>query len=155
MFMRLFKFLSLLFTIIGLYSCDLYEDPVKSTFPSLDNIENTLWYNYNPNSNIYYDINYYKDNGTMIGYDSKERVNRVEERTFTYTFTPATEYNDAIVLLNFENDIYYGGMLIPKGYIQVDDKDVFIIQLYQVDKNGYVLYDDNGKVLSSIMMWKE
>lgn len=153
--MRILKYLTLLLTLVCLNSCDIYDEPVKSKFPSLDNIEDTLWNSYNLNSNIYYDINYFKDSGTMIGYDSKERVNKVEERAFTYTFTPATEYNDAIVLLNFENDIYYGGMLIPKGYIQVDDKDVYIIQLYQVDKNGYVLYDDNGKVVSSIMMWKE
>lgn len=153
--MRILKYLTLLLTLVCLNSCDIYDEPVKSKFPSLDNIEDTLWNSYNPNSNIYYDINYFKDSGTMIGYDSKERVNKVEERAFTYTFAPATEINDAIVLLDFGEELYYGGMLIPKGYIQVDDKDVYIIQLYQVDKNGYVLYDDNGKVVSSIMMWKE
>lgn len=153
--MRILKYLTLLLTLVCLNSCDIYDEPVKSKFPSLDNIEDTLWNSYNPNSNIYYDINYFKDSGTMIGYDSKERVNKVEERAFTYTFTPATEINDAIVLLDFGEELYYGGMLIPKGYIQVDDKDVYIIQLYQVDKNGYVLYDDNGKIVSSIMMWKE
>lgn len=153
--MRILKYLTLLLTLVCLNSCDIYDEPVKSKFPSLDNIEDTLWNSYNPNSNIYYDINYFKDSGTMIGYDSKERVNKVEERAFTYTFAPATEINDAIVLLDFGEELYYGGMLIPKGYIQVDDKDVYIIQLYQVDKNGYVLYDDNGKIVSSIMMWKE
>lgn len=153
--MRILKYLTLLLTLVCLNSCDIYDEPVKSKFPSLDNIEDTLWNSYNLNSNIYYDINYFKDSGTMIGYDSKERVNKVEERAFTYTFTPATEINDAIVLLDFGKELYYGGMLIPKGYIQVDDKDVYIIQLYQVDKNGYVLYDDNGKIVSSIMMWKE
>lgn len=155
MFMRILKYLTLLLTLVCLNSCDIYDEPVKSKFPSLDNIEDTLWNSYNPNSKIYYDINYFKDSGTMIGYDSKERVNKVEERAFTYTFAPATEINDAIVLLDFGEELYYGGMLIPKGYIQVDDKDVYIIQLYQVDKNGHVLYDDNGKVVSSIMMWKE
>ena len=153
--MRFLKYITLIIAIAGLASCDRYDTPAQSLYPTMDNIEDTLWESYNPNSKIYYDINYFKNSGVMTGYDSKERENKVEERTFTYTFAPATEIQDAIVLISFEDNIYYGGMLIPKGYIQVDDKHVYIIQLYQVDKHGYVLYDDNGKVLSSIMMWRE
>ena len=43
----------------------------------------------------------------------------------------------------------------PKGNFQVNNKDVYWIQLYEVDDEGYILYDEKGNIKSSILMWKE
>ena len=49
----------------------------------------------------------------------------------------------------------YGGILIPKGNVQVNHKEVYMIQLYEVDADHNILYDPNGNVKSTILMWKE
>ena len=91
----------------------------------------------------------------MLGYSEQERVNEVVNRPFTYTFTPATAVLDAVVRVDFEDGQHYGGIAIPKGHFQISLKDVFFIQLYEVDANGEVLYDINGNIKSTLQMWME
>ena len=91
----------------------------------------------------------------MLGYSEQERVNEVVNRPFSYTFTPATADINAIVRVNFEDGQYYGGLLIPKGYYQINLQDVYIIQLYEVYENGEVIYNVDGTMKSTLQMWME
>jgi hypothetical protein len=95
----------------------------------------------------------------MVGYSDVDRKNEVSRANFSYTFTPATVVDgfsiDAIVHISFDDGRYYGGMLIPKGELQINNEDVFIIQLYETNDRWEVIYDMSGNMKSTIMMWKE
>lgn len=136
-------------------ACEGPVEEAKRDYPVLTSLENTMWYSYDPQKVVFYDIHYYADSGVMLGYDSSERQNEVVNRTFTYTFTPATEDIDAVVTLRFDDGQMYGGILVPKGNLQISNKDVYIIQLYECDEEGYIIYDGEGKIKSTIMMWRE
>lgn len=125
-------------------------------YPELTSLDNTLWYSYDSKNQIFYDIYYNENgNGVMLGYSEQERVNEVVNRPFSYTFTPATADINAIVRVNFEDGQYYGGLLIPKGYYQINLQDVYIIQLYEVYENGEVIYNVDGTMKSTLQMWME
>lgn len=153
--MKLFKYLIGIMAVATLTSCDILGDDKPKEYVTLDSITNTLWYSANVEKQIYYDIYYYESTGVMIAYKSSLRDEELERRTFTYTFTPPTIESDAIVELKFDDGESYGGILIPKGHFQINDDDVFLIQLYGVDDKGEVIYDENQKIKSTILMWKE
>ena len=135
--------------------CQKIEDTPK-VYPVLKSLDDTMWYSYDQKNDIYYDIYYNADNkGVMLGYSEQERLNEVVNRPFSYTFTPATEDIDAVVNLRFDDGQMYGGILVPKGNLQISNKDVYIIQLYECDEEGYIIYDGEGKIKSTIMMWRE
>ena len=122
----------------------------------LDSLENTKWYSLDQKNAIFYDIFYYDNGeGVMLGYDSEERENEVVNQPFSYTFSPANAQRDAIVMVNFEDGKRYGGAVIPKGLYQINYIDVFIIQLYEVDAEGEILYDSLGNFLSTLRMWND
>ena len=106
-----------------------------------------MWYSYDQKNFIYYDIEYNEATGTMKGYKDQERTEELSNRAFSYTFTPATEQYDAIVELTFDDGQRYGGMLIPKGNLQISNKDVYMIQLYEINDKGAIIYDENGKTV--------
>lgn len=99
--------------------------------------------------------------GKSTAYDSFERVNEIEylSKNFIYTFTPARVENnirvEAMVRVKFEDGTQYGGEVIPKGALQISNKDVYIIQLYETDEAWEVIKTEDGKTKSSLMMWKE
>lgn len=153
--MKLFNyFIGLMLTLV-LVSCNEPEEEHRVEYPTLDSITDTLWYSVDTKNQIYYDITYNETTGEMVGYKNSLREEEVSRRAFSYTFTPATDQIEAIVRVNFEDGICYGGMLIPKGIFKVSDKDVYIIQLYEVDEKGEVIYIEEGKIKSSILMWRE
>lgn len=137
-----------------LLSCNKPEFEIKE-YPKLESLENTLWYSYNKLDNIYYDIMYEEESGWMKGYSEPQRENVISDESFTYTFTPATDNTDGIINLTFEDGRRYGGILIPKGNVQIDYEHVYMIQLYGVDESGEIIYDHMGNVASSIIMWME
>lgn len=154
--MRLFRYLLSALLVITFTACEPEEAP-KRSYPELTTLDNTMWYSYDQKSNIYYDIYYDGDaKGRMLGYDTSERVNEIVNRSFTYTYTRATEDLDAIVDVFFEDGQRYGGILIPKGNLQINNQDVYWIQLYELTADGEdIAYDDNGKYKSTILMWME
>lgn len=153
--MKLLNYLTIAFATLFAVSCSLPEDD-NSEYPILQSIDNTLWWSYDKNTITYYDIWYDGDGkGRMLGYDTSERENETVNRPFTYTFTPATDLLDGIVRINFEDGVYYGGILIPKGEFYINNNPVYFIQLYEVDDDGNVLYDMDGNLKSTLQMWKE
>jgi hypothetical protein len=153
--MKLLKYFIGLILLTTLSSCEIPEQESTKTYPPLESIANTLWYSVNTKSQIYYDIRYAETTGVMDSYTNSLRTELIESRDFTYTFTPATEKIDALVSVTFENGQLYSGILVPKGVYQVNDEDVYWIQLYEVDDKGYIIYDENNKIKSSILMWME
>ena len=153
--MKIMKYLLGAAMALAMVGCDPFDEDEKE-YIALESIVNTLWYSYDQKDNIFYDITYGENNeGTMLGYSEQERVNEVVNRPFTYTFTPATAVLDAVVRVDFEDGQHYGGIAIPKGHFQISLKDVFFIQLYEVDANGEVIYDINGNIKSTLQMWME
>ena len=153
--MKLFKYLIGIMAVATLAGCEIPEEESKTEYPELTNIVDTLWYSYDQKNFIYYDIEYKKATGTMKGYKDQERTEELSNRAFSYTFTPATELHDAIVELTFDDGQRYGGMLIPKGNLQISNQDVYMIQLYEINDKGAIIYDENGDIKSTILMWKE
>lgn len=153
--MKLSHYLIALMAIVTLTACEKPEQISTEKYPPLESITNTLWYSVDTKNQIYYDITYNETTGTMVGYNNSLREEQVSERSFSYTFTPATELYEAVVTLTFDDGQRYGGMVVPKGNFQVNDVDVYWIQLYEVDDKGYIIYDETGNIKSSILMWKE
>lgn len=153
--MRLLNILMGAVAVLVFAACEPIELQNKE-YPELTSLDNTLWYSYDSKNQIFYDIYYNEGNkGVMLGYREQERVNEVVNRPFSYTFTPATADINAIVRVNFEDGQYYGGLLIPKGYYQINLQDVYIIQLYEVYENGEVIYNVDGTMKSTLQMWME
>ncbi|MBO7188975.1 MAG: hypothetical protein J6V55_00145 [Alistipes sp.] len=145
-------------------SCADFEQSDKEII-NLEEIKNTVWQNEDILNKVYYNIEYSDVesgdvegwyNGEMTGYDSTERVNKIDTltRNFIYNFTPATDFSRAIVRTKFNDGINYDGYVVPKGNIQMGEKEVFVIQLFEVDDKGEILLD-NGKYKSTLLMWKE
>ncbi len=153
--MKLLKYLISIAAIVALNSCNIPEEEERPEYPTLDTIANTLWYSVDTKNQIYYDIHYAETTGEMVGFSNSLREEEVSRRAFTYTFTPETTEIDALVNVVFEDGQRYGGILVPKGNFQVNNEDVYWIQLYEIDDNGYIIYDEAGKIKSSILMWKE
>lgn len=154
--MRVLRLLISALVLVVATSCEDTFQPIKS-YPTLESIADTKWYSYDATTNTYYDIYYEASTGHMDGFDSAERTNKISERTFSYTFTPAAGGLDAIVNLRFEDNAQlYGGILIPKGDIQINNHEVYIIQLYELTANGEeIAKDENGNIKSTLQMWME
>lgn len=156
--MRLLRLLMSAVLLLAVSACEKPTDE-KMVFPELETLEDTMWYSYDAKRDIYYDIYYNADGeGRMLGYDTSERNEEevLVDRTFTYDYTRATENLDAIVNVTFADGQRYGGILIPKGNLQISSKDVYIIQLYELTADGEnIAYDENGNIKSTILMWKE
>lgn len=140
---------------LTIVSCEPVEEETK-VFPEITSLDNTLWYSYDTQNKIFYDIVYGEEGeGVMLGYSEQERINEVVNRPFDYTFTPATKDIDAIVRVDFEDGQHYGGLLIPKGNIQINLQDVYFIQLFETDAEGEVIYNIDGNIKSILEMWME
>lgn len=159
------KYLICTAIILGLTACMDFENETKD-LNELDEIKNTVWYSYDVAQSVYYDIEYSdiadSENsdwfeGKMLAYDSYERVNIIEDlcRDFTYNFTKATADTRAIVKTRFSDGKFYDGFVIPKGFMQISSKDVYIIQLYEVDEKGNLILTEEENYQSTLMMWKE
>ena len=150
--MRLLKYLFCATTLLGFVACNKPEEEIPD-YPTITSLENTEWYSYDELTNIYYDIEFLAEDGTMVGYDTPARENVVSSQRFTYTF--AQTISMPYITLTFENGRTYAGLLYHKGIINVDFKPVYFIQLFEVDDNGETILDENGKIASVIKMWKE
>ena len=153
--MKIMRYLLGAVMALSIVGCEPIEDETKS-YPELESLVGTLWFSYDETNKIFYDITYGDDDrGEMKGYADQERTELVVDRSFSYTFNPATDDINAIVRVDFEDGQHYGGALMPKGYIQVNYIDVYFIQLYEVYENGEVIKDAEGNFTSVIQMWKE
>ena len=153
--MKIMRYLLGAVMALAIVGCEPFEVE-KKEYPTLTSLDNTLWYSYDNDEKIFYDITYGEEGrGEMKGYSDQERTDLTIDRPFTYTFTPATADVNAIVRVNFEDGQHYGGALMPKGYIQVNYIDVYFIQLYEVDEEGIPIKDAEGKYTSILQMWME
>ena len=151
--MKIMRYLLAAVVALTLIGCE--RPNTNKDYPELESLVGTLWWSYDGLEKIFYDITYGEEGrGEMKGYSDQERTNLVVDRPFSYTFTPATEKVNAIVMVNFDDGVRYGGAALPKGYIQVNLVDVYFIQLYEVDELGNTIKVD-GEFKSIIQMWRE
>ena len=154
--MKIMRYLLGAVMALAVVGCEPFEESTKRDYPELTSLDNTTWWSFDQKNNIFYDINYGENSeGVMLGYSEQERLNEVVNRPFTYTFTPATAKINAIVRVDFEDGLHYGGWLAPKGVYQINLQDVYFIQLYETDANGEVIYNVDGTMKSTLQMWKE
>lgn len=151
--MKIMRYLLAAVVALTLIGCE--RPNTDKDYPELESLVGTLWWSYDGLEQIFYDITYGEEGrGEMKGYSDQERTNLVVDRPFSYTFTPATEKVNAIVMVNFDDGVRYGGAVLPKGYMQVNLVDVYFIQLYEVDELGNTIKID-GEFKSIIQMWRE
>ena len=151
--MKIMRYLLAAVVALTLIGCE--RPNTNKDYPELESLVGTLWWSYDGLEQIFYDITYGEEGrGEMKGYSDQERTNLVVDRPFSYTFTPATEKVNAIVMVNFDDGVRYGGAVLPKGYMQVNLVDVYFIQLYEVDELGNTIKVD-GEFKSIIQMWRE
>ena len=151
--MKIMRYLLAAVVALTLIGCE--RPNTDKDYPELESLVGTLWWSYDGLEQIFYDITYGEEGrGEMKGYSDQERTNLVVDRPFSYTFTPATEKVNAIVMVNFDDGVRYGGAVLPKGYMQVNLVDVYFIQLYEVDELGNTIKVD-GEFKSIIQMWRE
>lgn len=156
--MRLYQLLFSVLALLAITACGP-EETEKKVYPEITTLEGTIWNSYDAKSDIYYDI-YYNVNGQgqMLGYDTAERNEGdvIVDRAFAYSYTRAIGNADALVDVQFEDGQCYGGILVPKGNFKVNNKDVYLIQLYELTAaGGDVAYDDKGNFKSVLQMWME
>lgn len=153
--MKIMRYLLAAVLVLSIVGCKRNNEIVKD-YPELESLTNTTWWSYDNANDIYYDITYQTDNtGVMLGYSEQGRLNEVVNRPFSYTFTPATANINAIVRIDFEDGLHYGGWLAPKGIYQINLQDVYLIQLYETDAEGEVIYNIDGTLKSTLQMWME
>ena len=160
--MKMVKYLICTAMLLGAMACVDFDQNEQKLYNLVD-INNTEWHNEDILNKVYYSIEYSAVessegwyNGEMRGYDNFERTNKIDTltRNFIYNFTPATSERRAIVKTKFNDGSYYDGYVIPKGSLQMGSKDVYVIQLFEVDTEGEILME-NGNYKSTLMMWKE
>lgn len=156
--MRSLKYLLSLFLLLSLTACEKFKAPAKQEYPEISSLENSVWHYYDTKNPMFCDIEYgAEERGKMVTYNNEEHTEVLSMREFSYTFIPATEKVNGIVEVSFDDGLEYGGMLIHKGFAEplINGSYVYWIQLYEIDSKGNIIYDENGKVKSSILMWKE
>lgn len=150
MIMKLMKVLAMALVMFAAVGC--FPEEEITEYPELESLEDTLWYSYDGTVATYYDVLFESaDEGVMVGYNSAERIEEVSRQAFGYSFDAQID----VVTLDFVGGKSYGGILVPKGEFQISEKDVYIIQLYEVDENGDVIYTAEGEIQSTLLMWKE
>lgn len=144
---------NLIGAVLLIYAAACVPEIEEIKYPEITSLDDTEWLGYDQRNNIYYDATFTAEsNGTLLGYDSAERVNEVSNNSFTYSFALEP---DGVVRMNLDNCKYYGGFLVQKGNFQISNKDVYIIQLYGVDESGEVIYNSDGTIHETLMLWRE
>lgn len=151
------KFIKLLIAAVALFTAAACEEEIpEKKLEMLDTVELTDWYYIGEKSAgvyIYYTLSFGAEGqGTLTGYDAKENGNVESYEPFTYTYQ--RNNSDITVTIVFSNGDTYAGYIIPKGAITVDYKDVFVLQLFKVDEEGYPIEDVYGNY-DTMMFWKE
>lgn len=151
--MKILNYLMVAAMLLFASACENEEKTPK--YPIMENVENTLWWSTESNAlgqNIYYDLEFGIDNGRLSSYDSPERDNLLSITEFNYTFLDEV---DALIL-KFANGLRYDGYLVQKGSIQINGKDVYAIQLFEVDSDGNIIFLPGGSTPKHAMLfWRE
>lgn len=156
--MKSLKYLMSAFLLLSIAACESFKAPEKQSYPEITSLENTVWHQYRGANPVFCDISFGADErGKMEEFNNEDHTEVVSTREFSYTFVPATEKIDGIVNVNFDDGLRYGGMLIQKGMAEtlINGDYVYWIQLYEVDDKGEIIYNEEGKNKSTILMWME
>ncbi len=141
--------------MLSAVACEPGEETKQESFPELDSLEDTLWWSTTTDlsgKTLFFDLTFNdSDDGTLATFDSAERTNRIDYKLFDYSFNAT---NDTIHVV-FDDGSIYDGYLIQKGHFQVNEINVYAIQLLEVDANGQIIVDDYGKPASSMIFWRE
>ncbi|MBP3547374.1 MAG: hypothetical protein J6J64_01690 [Alistipes sp.] len=152
--MNLIKYLLAAVTVVVSIGC-APEVEIK-TYPPIEELANTVWVNrtQDESGKFYNNTMAFMDDGTgtITAYAATDLNTPLSSVNFTYTF-PLND-NDGLRVI-FEDGARYDGYVIQKGNVQIDFKDVYLIQLFEVDESGEVILDEFNNPASTLLFWKE
>lgn len=165
--MNILKYLLSAAALIAVTSCAPKVE--EKSYPKLENIENTVWESRTQDNagKVYYHTISFESAGigTLSTFDTSDLQTALESIAFSYEFPLNDNYG---MIVRFEDAVEdaeaetsalagkrYDGYLIQKGVVKIDLKDVYLIQLFEVDANGNILLNDKQEPASTIAFWKE
>lgn len=160
--MNVLKYLLGAVALLATAGCAPEEE--KKEYPAITNLENTVWESRSEDNsgNIYLNtLRFDADGaGSLTSYDTDHPDIPLESYMFTYRYPLNERWG---LTLTFDDSTEessmagrrYDGYVVQKGAVQIDFKDVYVIQLFEVDNEGNTIRDDNGEPVSAMAFWKE
>lgn len=160
--MNVFKYLLGAVAFVAAVGC-APEEEVKD-YPAITDITNTVWENRteDKSGNIYFNTLSFEaeGKGSFTSYDTDNLNLPLESCTFTYSYPLNERWG---LTLTFDQSTAesslsgrrYDGYVVQKGSIQIDFKDVYVIQLFEVDNKGEMILDDKNQPVSTMAFWRE
>ncbi len=160
--MNILKYLLGAVALIAAVGC-VAEDEAKE-YPTITNLSNTLWENRSEDKSGNFYLNTLsfdsEERGVFTSYDTDNLQQPLESCLFTYSYPLNERWGltitfDDSTTPNSMAGRRYDGYIVQKGNIQVDFKDVYVIQLFEVDSEGNTILNDKNEPASSMTFWKE
>lgn len=164
--MNILKYLFGAVALVAMVGCAPEEE--VNDYPNITDLTNSVWESRteDKSGNIYYHVMNFaaEGKGSLTNYDTDNLQLPLSTHTFTYTFPLNERWG---ITLRFDEETSesisqddlagkrYDGYLIQKGNIKVDFKDVYVIQLFEVDNDGNQILNDKGEPVSTMTFWKE
>lgn len=160
--MKLVKHLLVAVALIAATGCAPEEE--KKDYPAITNLENSVWENRteDKSGNVYFNTLSFdaEGRGSFTSYDTDHLNLPLESYTFTYSYPLNERWG---LTLTFDESTEesrmagrrYDGYVVQKGSIQVDFKDVYVMQLFEVDDKGEIILNDKNEPVSAMTFWKE
>ncbi len=152
--MNVIKYLIASLAIVAAIGC-APEDEEKD-FPVITDLSGTVWENRTQDTSgkLYQNfIAFNEDNtGVITAYVANELDTPLNSVNFTYTYPLNERYG---LTVRFEDGKRFDGYVVQKGNLQIDFKDVYVIQLFEVDDNGQTILDEWNQPVSTMLFWKE
>lgn len=150
------KILNYLLAAAVVLICPACEEETKTpSYPIMESVVDTLWWSTETTAlgqTIFYDLEFGTSEGVLTAFDSAERDNMLSTKPFSYTFIDEVDG----LSLQFNSGERYDGYLVQKGFLQVNGKDVYAIQLFEVDSEGNIILMPDGKTPEhSMLFWCE
>ena len=160
--MNVFTYLLGAVALLATVGCAPEEETKE--YPAITNLANTVWENRteDKSGNIYFNTLSFdaEGRGSFTSYDTDHLDLPLETYTFTYRY-PLNERWGLTLTFDENTDESrvagrrYDGYVVQKGNIQVDFKDVYVIQLFEVDDEGNTILNDKNEPVSAMTFWKE
>ncbi len=130
-------------------SCHPHKDNIPETMP--DSLNYTEWYSVGQDGEqkLYYFLNIQPSMSTLTTKDAPEgKILKQQPLEVTYN-------KPNVKMYFFDGGGRFAGYIIDKQHMMIDGRNVYVMQLFEVDEDGKVLLDEKGEPLSTMIFWKE
>lgn len=160
--MTILKYLLCAVALIGVVGCAPEQE--TADFPEITDLANTVWESRTEDAsgNIYFNtLSFDADGvGSFASYDTDNLNLPLESITFTYSYPLNERWGLTLSFATTTTEDRlsgrrYDGYVVQKGSVKIDFKDVYVIQLFEVDAKGEMILDDKGQPVSTMAFWRE